>query len=303
MYDIIIIGAGAAGMSCAIYAARSGMKTMIIEKMTAGGQINLTYGVENYLGISDNPSGVELVKRMKEHVEKFEVEYKSETVKEILKPFGEIKTVKTRQNEYTAKTIVFATGAVSKKLGVEGEDKFFGQGVSYCATCDGAFFKGQDTLVVGGGNTAFEDALYLARFSRSVTLVHRRNAFRANASLIKKVRENEKIKIITDSIIKKIGGDTSVSDVIIENVNNGEISKLQVNGVFIAVGVDANTELAAKYVKTDENGFIITDRYMQTNVKGIFACGDCRDTPLRQIITAASDGAVAATSAVSYINN
>lgn len=303
MYDIIIIGGGAAGMSAAIYGARSAAKVLVLEGMSVGGQMNLTYEIDNYPGIFTSPSGTDLALMMREHASKFDIEFKTETVKEIVGADDNIKVVITRKNTYETRSIIFATGANPKKLGVEGEDRFYGTGVSYCATCDGAFFKGQDTVVVGGGNTAFEDALYLSRFCKTVYLVHRRNGFRAEATMVNAAKQNPKIKFILNSTIEKINGDTSVSDVTVKNLETGDVTTLSTSGVFIAIGTDANTALASKYVHINEQGFIVTDRYMQTNVKGIYAAGDVRDTPLRQVITAASDGAIAATSALHYINS
>ena len=222
MYDIIIIGSGAAGMSAAIYAGRSGMKTLVLEQLSHGGQMNYTYEVSNYPGVNDNPSGSELSERMRDHASQFGAEFKSETVKEIENYDKEIKIVKTRRNSYETKTVIFATGALARKVGASGEERFSGLGVSYCATCDGAFFKAQDTIVIGGGNTAFEDALYLARFCKSVKLIHRRDGFRADAYLIDKVKENSKIEIITDTIVEQINGDTTVSDVDILNTKTGK---------------------------------------------------------------------------------
>ena len=302
MFDIIIIGGGPAGMSAAIYAGRSEMKTLVLEELSMGGQMNYTYEVDNYPGISDTPTGAELSDRMKQHASMFGAEFKSEAVREIIDADKDVKIVKTRRNSYETKTIIFATGANPRKLGASGEDKFYGMGVSYCATCDGAFFKSQDTAVVGGGNVAFEDALYLARFCKSVTLIHRRNTFRAVSSLVTKAKQNPKIKIITDTIVNQINGDTTVSNIIIENVKTKEQSKLDISGLFVAVGRIPNSNLAGQYINLNQQGFIMTDRNMYTNVRGIFAAGDVRDTPLRQIVTAASDGAIAATSAINYIN-
>lgn len=303
MYDVIIIGGGAAGMSAAIYACRSGMKTLVIESTACGGQMNLTYEIDNYPGIINAPTGVDLSEMMKEHAKKFDAEFTSETVKEIADADAEIKKVITRKNVYETKTVIFATGSTPRKLGLESENRFYGMGVSYCATCDGAFFKGQDTAVIGGGNTAVEDALYLARFCRTVYLIHRRTGFRAEGRMLESAKKNPKIKFILDSTVDEIEGDTSVSGITVADIKNGRKTKIDVSGVFVAIGREANTNLAGKYVRLDKNGFIVTDRYMQTGVKGIFAAGDVRDTPLRQVVTAASDGAVAATSAIHYINN
>lgn len=302
MYDIIIIGGGAAGMSAAVYAGRSGLKTLVIESVSAGGQMNLTYEVDNYPGISNEPAGSDLSLAMKKHAEKSGAGFTTETVKEIENADGAVKTVVTRKNRYDTKTIIFVTGANPRKIGAEGEDRFYGMGVSYCATCDGAFFKGQDTAVIGGGNTAFEDALYLSRFCRTVYLVHRRDGFRAEGKMVEAAKSNPKIKFVLDSTVSRIDGDSAVNGITVKNVQNGSEKTIAVSGVFVAIGRNANSELAGKYVYLDSEGFIVTDRYMRTNVKGIFAAGDVRDTPLRQIITAAADGAVAATSAIHYIN-
>lgn len=302
MYDIIIIGAGAAGLSAAIYACRGGMRTLVLEALSFGGQINYTYDVDNYPGFFDNPKGEELSNAFLKHAEKFGAEISTEKVREIKDYDKEIKTVVTRKNEYQARTVIFATGAVPRKLEVEGEDAFSGLGVSYCATCDGAFFKGQTTLVVGGGNTAFEDALYLARFSAKVYLVHRSENFRASKSLVDKVKKNDKITLITNAVVAKIHGKDVVDSVTLKDTQTGSIKELETSAVFVAVGRIPQSELAGKYVYLTNSGFIRTDREMHTDVKGIFAAGDVRDTPLRQIVTAAADGAVAAVSAINYIN-
>lgn len=302
MYDIIIIGGGAAGLSAAIYAGRSGLKTLVAEGTSYGGQMNYTYEVDNYPGINDNPAGAELSEKMREHAKKFDIEFTTETVKNISGANDRIKTVETRKNSYLTKTIIFASGASPKRLGAEGEDRFYGVGVSYCATCDGAFFKGQDVAVAGGGNTAFEDALYLARFAKSVTLIHRRDQFRAVSTLVEKAKENPKIKFVLNSEIDKIEGDTTVSGIEVVNNKTNKRTDIPVSGVFIAVGITPKSELAGRYVDLDENGFIITNEKMETSVPGIYAAGDVRNTPLRQIVTAAADGAVAATYAVNFIN-
>jgi len=302
MYDIIIIGGGAAGLSAAIYACRGGMKTLVLEAVSCGGQINYTYDVDNYPGFFENPKGEELSNCFLKHAEKFGAEISSEKVREIEDHDKEIKTVVTRRNRYETRAVIFATGAISRKLGVDGEDAFSGLGVSYCATCDGAFFKGQQTMVVGGGNTAFEDALYLSRFSSKVYLVHRSEKFRASRNLVDKVKRNEKITVITNSVIDKINGKDVVDSVILKDTLTGRTTNIETAAVFVAIGRIPQTDLAGKYVYLTNDGFIRTDREMKTDVKGIFAAGDVRDTPLRQIVTAASDGAVAAVTAINYIN-
>lgn len=302
MYDLIIIGGGPAGLSAAVYAGRSGMKTLVLESISLGGQVNLTYEVDNYPGFYENPTGMDLAEAMKKHAEKFETEFSTETVKSIIDSDKPVKTVVTRKNTYETLAILFATGANPRKLGAVGEDTFYGAGVSYCATCDGAFFKGQDTVVVGGGNTAFEDALYLSRFCSHVTLVHRNERFRAAATLVKKAQTSPNITILTNRVVKTISGDTAVQSITLQNTQTAETETMECAGIFVAVGRIPETTLAGNYVKLTEDGFIETDRQMQTNIAGIFAAGDVRNTPLRQIVTAAADGAVAATSAVNYIN-
>ena len=302
MYDIIIIGGGAAGMTAALYAGRSGLKTLVLESISVGGQMNKTYEIANYPGVVNNPDGTSLSLLMKEQAMSFGAEFKTEGVKEIIDIDLKTKKVVTRRNTYETKTIIFATGANPKKLGAEGEDKLYGVGVSYCATCDGAFFKGQETAVIGGGNTAFEEAIYLSRFCKKVYLIHRREGFRAEATMINSVKNNDKIEMVLNSTVEKITGDTAVDGLIIKNVITKSESELEVKGVFVAVGTEANNSLAGKYVRLNENGFIITDRFMKTNIKGVYAAGDVRDTPLRQVVTAAADGAIAATTAIHYIN-
>lgn len=298
-YDIIIIGGGAAGMSAAIYAARGGMKTLVLEKLATGGQANLTYEIDNYPGMGDCPSGEELSRRIEEHARKFSAEFKHEAVKSIENASSEVKTVVTRRNSYTTKTIIFATGATPKKLGISGEAELTGSGVSYCATCDGAFFSGKDVAVIGGGNTAFEDALYLAKICRNVYILNRSEKFRASAILVDKVKNTPNITIYTNSITDRFDGNGSLERVYL--TKNGEQGFINVSGAIVAIGVSPFTELAQSIgVETCELGFIKTDAYLATNVPGIYAAGDCRITPLRQVITAAADGAVAAVSAINY---
>lgn len=303
LYDVIIIGAGPAGLSAALYASRGGLKTLLIEKLAHGGQAVRTYEVDNYLGFDNSPSGMELAEKMSSHAKKFGAEFTSETVKSIENPSGKIKTVVTRKNQYQTKTIIFATGAKPRELGTEGEAELKGMGVSYCASCDGAFFKGKDAVVVGGGNTAFEDALYLARFCENVAIINRSENFRAEKALIEKVRNTENIIVLTNTVTEKIIGDNSVTAIKVRDKNTDKITIIETSAVFVAIGVEAQNELAKTVVSLDENGFIKTDAHMQTSISGIFAAGDVRNTVLRQIVTAVSDGAVAANSAIHYVNN
>lgn len=303
IYDAIIIGGGAAGMSAAIYASRGGMKTLVLEKLSCGGQAVKTYEVDNYPGFYNNPSGVELSSAIETHAKKFGAEFVSENVKSITDADKDIKTVNTRRNSYKTKAIILALGASPKKLGTDGEEEFSGLGVSYCATCDGAFFKGKDVVVIGGGNTALEDALYLAGFCENVYLLNRSKKFRAQKILQDRVFENKKITVYTDMVAEKFEGNTVLETVYAKNTVTGEKGFIKASGAVIAIGVVPNSELAKSIgIETCERGFIKTDMYLETNIKGIFAAGDVRTTPLRQIVTAAADGAVAATSLINYVN-
>ncbi len=301
MYDIIIIGGGAAGMSAAIYAARGGMKTLVLEKIACGGQAAKTYEVDNYPGFFQTPTGPELMESFEKHARKYDVEIKTEAVREIINANGKIKTVKTRRNEYETKTIIFALGASPKKLGIIGEQELTGAGVSYCATCDGAFFKGKDVVVIGGGNTAMEDALYLAQFCEHVYVMNRSKKFKASKILVDKVYANEKITVYTDMVAESFEGNGRLERIIAKNTQTDERGFINASGVIIAIGIAPDNTLAKKCgVELCELGFIKTDMYLATSISGIYAAGDCRVSPLRQVVTAAADGAIAAASAINY---
>lgn len=291
-FDVIIIGGGPGGLSCALYTARANLKTLVLEGTGIGGQVNYTYEVDNYLGFWG--TGAELSEKMRSQVEKFDVTFLSEKVKEITDWDKEMKTVKTRRNTYRAKAIVIATGANPRLLGVDGEERLKGAGVSYCATCDGAFFKDKTVMVVGGGNTALEDAVYLSKFCRAVYLVHRRDGFRANAKLLEKVRNSQKILIKTNEVVEKIQGDSAVKSVVLRHTLSSKISVVDTEAVFVAIGRNPETSLVSAKLALDNSGYIITDENMRTNIASVYAIGDVRNTPLRQIVTAAADGAVAA---------
>lgn len=299
-FDVIIIGAGPGGLSCALYTARANFKTLVFESTAVGGQVNYTHEVENYPGFCG--TGAELSEKMKKQAEKFDVTFLSEKVREITDWDKEYKTVKTRKSTYRAKTVVIATGAVPRLLGVDGEERLTGAGVSYCATCDGAFFKDKTVMVTGGGNTALEDAVYLSKFCRAVYLVHRRDDFRANARLVERVRNSQKILIKTNQVIEKIQGNDRVDSVVLCNMISKKTSVVRVDGVFVAIGRVPQTELIEGALETDDGGYIVTDQNMQTSVSGVYAVGDVRCTPLRQIVTAAADGAVAANDIVQRLS-
>jgi len=294
MYDVIIIGGGPGGMTAAIYCSRAGLKTLVIEKLGLGGNAALTFEIDNYPGFPDTVSGMELTEKFRRQCEKFGAEIKIETVKKVgVLPNGE-KKVYTRKNEYTAKKLIFSLGAKPRKLELEGEERLTGAGISYCATCDGALFKGQETMVVGGGDTAFIDAVYLSKYSPKVTLVHRRDSFRANASLVERVMENPKINVMTFKRVSRLIGDSCLKRAELEDVRTGEKSVVDTAALFVAVGIQPQTDILKEIAERDIYGFVITDENMMTKTDGVYAIGDMRRTPLRQIITAAADGAVAA---------
>lgn len=297
MYDIIIIGAGPAGLNSALYASRAGLKALVLEKMFAGGQAATTFEVDNYIGV-EKTDGATLAMQMEKQAKSFGAEIKYEDVLEI---DVDNKRVKTAKNEYKTKAIILAMGANSRKLGIENEERLRGRGVSYCATCDGNFFKGKTVCVAGGGDTALEDAIYLSALCKKVYLIHRRNEFRAVKSLCDRVNENSIVEKIMESEVVKIHGDDVVNGITIKNSKTNEETKIDADALFIAIGNIPNTELVKGKVKLDDFGYIITDENMKTDKDGIFAAGDIRKKILRQIITAASDGAIAANSAIGEI--
>ena len=303
MYDVVIIGGGPAGMSAALYAGRGGMKTLVIEKLACGGQVMRTNEIDNYPGFAENPTGEELAERMRSHADKFGAEFVTETVKSIENAEYGVKIVHTRRNKYMTKAIIFAMGASPKRLGAEGEQELAGAGVSYCATCDGAFFKGKELAVIGGGNTALEDALYLAPICSRVYLLNRSKNFRGAATILERVKANGNITILTDTVAERFVGSNALSEIKTRNTATDERGVLRVRGAIVAIGVTPDSKLAGDCgVELCERGFIKTDINLETSIKGIFAAGDVRTTPLRQVITAAADGAIAATSAVNYVN-
>lgn len=299
IHELIIVGSGPAGLTAAIYAARAELNPIMIDKGMAGGQILNTYEIDNYPGIPDL-SGPELAMKMHEHAMKYNVESVFDEVLE-LKIDGDIKEVVTGGNTYKAKTVMLSTGAQWRELGVKGEDTFKGKGVSYCATCDGAFFRDKTVAVIGGGDVAVEDAIYLARFCKKVYLVHRRDELRAVKVLQKKLFETEKVEIIWDSVLEEIKGDEIVTGMDLLNKKTGEKSSIDLDGVFIAIGTVPNSQLLRDKVETDQGGYIVTDENCQTSVPGVFAIGDVRKKSLRQVITAAADGATAVYGAEQHI--
>lgn len=298
--DIIIVGGGVAGLTAGLYAKRGGMDALLFEKMFAGGQMATTYLVENYPGFDEPISGPDLAMKMESHARKFGLEILYDEVIE-LELEGKIKKVRTDKGEYEAKALILCMGAQPKKLGLPKEDEFRGRGVSYCATCDGAFYREKIVAVVGGGDTAVEDALFLAQHATKVYLIHRRNALRASKILQDRLFANPKVEIVWDSVVDEILGEKGVEGLLVRNVKDGSSKKLKVDGLFVAIGIEPNNALIQGKLKMNEAGFVITDETMATNIPGVFAAGDLRQKPLWQIITAAADGAIASVSAQRYI--
>lgn len=300
MYDVIIIGGGPAGFSSALYASRGKLNTLLIEREFFGGQMATTNEMENYPGFEDPISGPDLARRMENQAKRFGTKVVNEDVIEVVLN-QIIKTVKTREGIYQSKTLILCMGAYPRELGVPKEKELRGSGVSFCATCDGAFFKGMEVAVVGGGNTAAEDALFLTRFCNRVLLIHRTDNMKATKVIQDAVFSNKRIEFIGNSTVKEIIGDSKVTGIRIKNVKTDEEKQVAINGVFVAIGNTPNTGLVKNKIETNEAGYIITDDNMQTNIFGVYAAGDIREKPLRQVITAASDGAVAAYMAEMYI--
>ncbi|MCL1994948.1 MAG: thioredoxin-disulfide reductase [Defluviitaleaceae bacterium] len=299
-YDIIIIGAGPAGVTAAIYADRAGLKTLILEKMYVGGQIVNTYEVENYPGFTQI-LGTDLAIKFTEHIRAFpNIDFKREDAK-TLSLSGDVKTVTTKKNSYTAKTLVLAMGSSPRRLGVPGEERLRGRGVSYCGTCDGALYRDQTVAVVGGGNSAIEDVIFLSRLCKKVHLIHRRDEFRAHKKMTENMLQLPNIEVHYDSVTEEILGENAVNELKIKNVKTDAISTLNVACVFVTIGQIPSNDLVKGTITLDELGYIVTDNTLATNIPGVFAAGDGRNNILKQIVTAAADGAIAAYGASVYI--
>lgn len=307
IYDVIIIGAGPAGLAAGLYASRARLNTLIIEKEKAGGQIVTTDEVANYPGSVENATGPSLVKRMVDQAEEFGATKILDTIQEVnLK--DKVKVLKGEKGEYQAKSVIIATGAVPRPIGCPGEKELTGRGVSYCATCDAAFFEDLEVYVMGGGDTAVEEAMYLTKFARKVTIIHRRDELRAAKSIQEKAFKNDKIDFIWDSAISELKGDGILESITIKNLKTGEEKEIFADeddgtfGVFPFIGYLPATKLFDGIIDI-ENGYIKTDENMKTNIEGVFAAGDVRVKSLRQVVTATADGAIAAVQAEKYIED
>lgn len=299
-FDTVILGGGPAGLSAGIYASRGAVSTALIDVSMMGGQPSNYLELENYPGFPV-VGGYDLMEKFEEHADKFGIQKFPMQEIEKIDLVSTPKIILTSEAEFKAKTVIIATGAQPMKLGVAGEKEFVGRGVSYCAVCDGAFYKDKVVAVVGGGNAAVEEAMYLTKFANKVYLIHRRDALRADKIVQERAFNNEKIEFVWDSVVKEIKGDDLVHTAVLENVKTKALSNLAVNGVFPYIGMVPNVENISGQIEQDARGFIITDETMKTSVDGVYAVGDVRNTPLRQVITAAADGAVGAVYAVKYL--
>ena len=300
-YDIVIIGGGPAGLTAGIYTTRSLLKTVMLEKLMPGGQVSVTDELENYPG-TPNISGPELIIKMEKQATDFGLEIKSEEVLSIEPGAGNSGHIITSDSgTYKAKAIIITSGAQARPLGVKGEDTHIGKGVSYCATCDGAFFREREIVVVGGGDSAVEEAIYLTRFASKVTIIHRRDELRATKILRDRAFKNEKISFLWDSVVDEIEGDPLVQNLKVKNVKTGDITDYAANGVFVFIGFNPNSGFLPDTIKKDSQGFVVTNEDMLTTIPGVFAAGDIRSKLLKQVVTATGDGATAAFAAEKYI--
>ena len=300
-YDLVIIGAGPAGLTAGLYAARARLNVLLLEKAAPGGQILITDWIENYPGFPEGLSGYDLAEKMRVQAEELGLKIETAEVHS-LNLSSDIKEIVLKDRSIRTKSLIIASGASPKKLGI-GEDKYMGKGISFCATCDAPFFKEKTVVAIGGGDTAVQEAIYLTKFAKKVYLVHRRDELRATKILQERALANDKIEFVWDSVVTGVEGFFGIEGVHVKNVKTNEEKTIKANGCFIWVGILPNTEFLKGSVKTDEFGFIIADAKMKTNVPGVYVAGDVRDTPLRQVSTAVGDGAIAAISAEHYIEN
>ncbi|MDP2968665.1 MAG: thioredoxin-disulfide reductase [Deltaproteobacteria bacterium] len=300
LYDVIIIGGGPAGMTAGLYASRARLRTLLIENGLFGGQMTTTELIENYPGFPQGVSGEELSRLMEEQTKRFGMEAISDEVTEVSLE-KDLKRVKTYEGEFFCRALIICTGTEYRKLGVPGEEKFKGRGISYCATCDGAFFRDSRIIVVGGGDSALTEALFLTKFVGELTIIHRRDALRATKIYQERALSNPKIKFLWNSVVQEIKGDSVVRSVVVKNVKSGEVKEVETEGAFLFIGLTPRTQFLKELVQMDESGYIVTNENCETSIKGIFAAGDCRKKLLRQISTSVGDGATAAFAAEKYL--
>ena len=300
--DLVIVGGGPAGLTAGLYAARSRIDTLLLEKLTPGGQVMTTATVENYPGFEEAISGPDLMVKMEKQARRFGLKIETQQVEKISRE-GDLKRVLSDGGEYLTKAVIVATGAEPKSLGIPGEKEFRGRGVSYCATCDGPFFRDKEVAVIGGGDSAVEEAIYLTRFAKRVRIVHRRDRLRAAKLVQERALSNEKVEVLWDTVPIRIDGEQFVQSMDVKNVKTGQETKLDVSGVFFYVGVKPNSDFFEFDIETDEGGFLRTDDNMRTSVDGIYAVGDVRSKMLRQIVTATGEGATAAFAVEKYLEN
>ena len=301
-FDLVIIGGGPAGLAAGLYAARARLRVVLLEKSAPGGQVLITDWIENYPGFPEGLSGFDLVQKMTEQVKKVDLKISTDEVR-FVDFSNQTKKIQLSNASISTNTVIIATGAAPKRLGVPGEEKFLGRGVSFCGTCDGPFYKEQVVAAVGGGDTAVKESVFLTKFAKKVYQIHRRDQLRAESILQERAFANDKIEFVWDSVVSRISGSTGVEKITVKNVKTNETRELEVDGCFIWVGIDPNTEFLRDKVKLDSSGFVIVDTHMETSVPGVYAAGDVRNTPLRQVVTAVGDAAIAAFSAQHYIEN
>ena len=299
MTDIIIVGAGPAGLTAAIYALRAGRSVLLLEAKSYGGQIVNTPDIENYPGLK-HVSGFEYATTLYEQATGFGAELKNETVLSV-EDKGDTKEVKTDGGTYSARAVIIATGAKNRHMGIDREEELIGKGISYCATCDGAFFRGKDVAVCGGGNTALSDALFLSNYCRTVYLIHRRDEFRGGAAEAEKVKAKENVKFVLNSTVEELLGDKTLSAVRVKDKISGETKEIEVSGLFVAIGQEPDNEAFRSVADLDEKGYILSPESCETRTRGVFIAGDCRQKNVRQLTTAVADGAVAALAACSSL--
>lgn len=301
-YEVIIIGGGPAGLTAGIYTSRAGLRTLLIETALPGGQMTTTEMIENYPGFPQGITGDELGRLMEEQAKRFGLNLINQEVLEV-RLEGEKKIVRTYESEYISKTLIISSGTEYRRLGIPGEETFIGKGVSFCATCDGAFFKDSRIVVVGGGDSALTEAIFLTKFAKEVTIIHRRDALRATKIYQDRALANPKIKFLWNSVVQEVKGDKMVQSIVVKNVKNGELKEFETEGVFLFVGLSPRTQFLKNIVEMDKEGYILTNENGETSVRGIFAAGDCRKKLLRQISTAVGDGATAAFAAEKFLES